>query len=80
MYEAKITSKGQITIPIEIRRFLNLKTGDKMSFEINEHGVYLDKSTKPLTIQERFENYDYNQHPDAMKEVDTGSITGEEEI
>ncbi|MCD8107487.1 MAG: AbrB/MazE/SpoVT family DNA-binding domain-containing protein [Oscillospiraceae bacterium] len=29
---AKITSKGQITIPIEIRRFLGVKDGDKVMF------------------------------------------------
>jgi len=29
---AKITSKGQITIPVEIRRKLNLKEGDKVVF------------------------------------------------
>lgn len=29
---SRITSKGQITIPIEIRKKLNLKTGDKVVF------------------------------------------------
>ncbi len=29
---AKISSKGQITIPIEIRKKLNLKEGDKVLF------------------------------------------------
>ncbi|MBR5508946.1 MAG: AbrB/MazE/SpoVT family DNA-binding domain-containing protein, partial [Lachnospiraceae bacterium] len=29
---AKVTSKGQITIPIEIRRKLGLKEGDKVLF------------------------------------------------
>lgn len=29
---AKITSKGQITIPIKIRKMLNLKEGDKVIF------------------------------------------------
>ncbi|MGN0720695.1 MAG: AbrB/MazE/SpoVT family DNA-binding domain-containing protein [Anaerovoracaceae bacterium] len=29
---AKLTSKGQITIPIEIRRKLGVKTGDKVLF------------------------------------------------
>lgn len=29
---AKITSKGQITIPVEIRKKLNLKDGDKVVF------------------------------------------------
>ena len=29
---SRVTSKGQITIPIEIRKKLNLKTGDKVVF------------------------------------------------
>jgi AbrB family looped-hinge helix DNA binding protein len=29
---AKVTSKGQITIPVEIRRRLGVKTGDKILF------------------------------------------------
>jgi len=32
MQLAKITSKGQITIPIEIRRKLGVKDGDKVLF------------------------------------------------
>lgn len=30
MYTAKITSKGQITLPVEVRRKLNLKEGDRI--------------------------------------------------
>ncbi len=38
---AKITSKGQITIPVEIRRRLGVKEGDKILF-IEEAGkVYI---------------------------------------
>jgi len=32
---ATITSKGQITIPLGIRRHLGLKTGDKLEFDEN---------------------------------------------
>ena len=32
MPTAKITSKGQITIPIEVRRKLGLKAGDQINF------------------------------------------------
>ena len=37
---AKITSKGQITLPIAIRRILNLKDGDKVAF-IEKNGQYI---------------------------------------
>lgn len=57
MITAKLTSKGQVTIPIEIRRLLNVQNSDQISFTINEHGIIIDKSVRPLTIQERFANY-----------------------
>ena len=33
--EAKVTSKGQITVPREVRRALGVKPGDKIIFEQN---------------------------------------------
>jgi len=42
---AKITSKGQITIPIDIRRKLGVKEGDKVLF-IEENGkIYILNSS-----------------------------------
>ena len=35
---ARVTSAGQITVPIEIRRLLNLKAGDKILFTQNDNG------------------------------------------
>lgn len=35
---AKISSNGQITVPIEIRRLLGLKSGDKILFFQNNNG------------------------------------------
>ncbi|WP_308751950.1 AbrB/MazE/SpoVT family DNA-binding domain-containing protein [uncultured Anaerotruncus sp.] len=43
---AKITAKGQITIPIGIRRKLGVKEGDKILF-IEENGkIYLSNASK----------------------------------
>jgi antitoxin PrlF len=36
---AKITSKGQITIPAETRRALGVKPGDKLAFQSTPHGI-----------------------------------------
>jgi AbrB family looped-hinge helix DNA binding protein len=36
---AKITSKGQITIPINIRKSLGVGPGDHLRFERNEGGI-----------------------------------------
>lgn len=35
---AKITSKGQITVPREVRRALGVKEGDKLVFEKTDAG------------------------------------------
>ena len=48
---AKITSKGQITIPIEIRKRLNLREGDKVVFITDGDKVIIENSTK-LAIKE----------------------------
>jgi len=34
---AKITSKGQVTIPSEVRKALNLSTGDQILFEVKDN-------------------------------------------
>ena len=39
--EAKVTSKGQITIPIEIRRILSLNQGDFIEFIYDSGRVLL---------------------------------------
>ena len=35
---AKMSSNGQITVPLEIRRELKIKTGDKIIFMRNKQG------------------------------------------
>lgn len=39
MPSAKITSKGQITVPLEVRRRLGLRPGDRLSFVFTETGA-----------------------------------------
>lgn len=38
---AKVTSKGQITVPVEIRRSLGIKPGDHLRFEHRKNGISL---------------------------------------
>lgn len=48
---AKITTKGQITIPIHIRKKLNLKDGDKVIF-LEENGrIVMENSTKIALLE-----------------------------
>lgn len=37
--QAKLTSKGQITIPRDIRRRLGVRAGDKLEFADNGNGI-----------------------------------------
>jgi AbrB family looped-hinge helix DNA binding protein len=36
---AKVTSKGQITVPVEIRKSLGIKPGDHLRFERQKGGI-----------------------------------------
>ena len=51
--EAKITSKGQITVPREVRHALGVKPGDKIVFEQNGKDV----SVRPLRSKSVFAKY-----------------------
>ena len=37
-FEAKITSKGQVTLPVRLREKLNLKNGDTIEFYLDHEG------------------------------------------
>jgi len=54
---AKITSKGQITLPISIRRELKLKDGDKIAF-IEKDGNYFIVNPVSLAIDRAREAFD----------------------
>lgn len=50
MASAKMTTKGRITIPIEIRKILGLKAGSRLEFIDNGKGQYVIVSaTIPVT-------------------------------
>ena len=51
--ESKITSKGQITVPIEVRRILGVRPGDRLRFESDNNGVHI----RPVRSQSVFEKY-----------------------
>jgi AbrB family looped-hinge helix DNA binding protein len=67
MATAAVTSKGQITIPAEVRKKLGLKAGDRVRFIEGENGEFIMKpktgsimdlkgfihwTGKPVTIEE----------------------------
>jgi antitoxin PrlF len=50
---ATITSKGQITIPLEVRKMLGVHAGDKLLFENDETGIRV----RPVRTQSTFSKY-----------------------
>ena len=46
MERAKVTSKGQITIPLMIRNKLQLKAGDKVFFEESRGRIYITNASQ----------------------------------
>ena len=67
MSTATLTSKGQVTIPVEVRQRMGLDTGDRIEFVLLENGEYaikpaiddvrslkglLRKPSKPVAIED----------------------------
>jgi antitoxin PrlF len=48
---AKITSKGQTTVPREIREALGVGPGDFISWEVAEDGVVRVRAARPLDLE-----------------------------
>jgi AbrB family looped-hinge helix DNA binding protein len=51
--QAKLTSKGQITVPREVRHLLGIRAGDRLLFESDEKGVRV----RPVRTRSRFSKY-----------------------
>ncbi len=69
MYTAKVTSKGQITLPVEVRRKLNLKEGDRIVIMESDKGfVFLNAETVAARNQIAWETV-RAEFKDAAKEV-----------
>lgn len=44
---AKVTSKGQVTIPIKVRKALDIETGDDLVFEMTPEGARVRVRKRP---------------------------------
>jgi len=51
--QAKLTSKGQITVPREVRRLLGVRAGDRLLFESDGKGVRV----RPVRSKSAFSKY-----------------------
>lgn len=46
-----LTSKGQATVPLRVRRRLGLEPGDSVIFEESEAGTVLIRKAEPLDLE-----------------------------
>ena len=49
---ARVSANGQITVPVEIRRILKLKEGDKVLFVQKDSGEVVVNNSSLLALQE----------------------------
>lgn len=47
---AKLSSKGQITIPIEVRKSLHLTAGDTLLWDIQRDGQIVVRKVEPIDV------------------------------
>lgn len=74
---AKITSKGQITLPVSIRRALKLKDGDKVAF-VEQNGQYVLANPATLAIQQLQDAFDgFAQENGLETEADVAALVKE---
>ena len=51
MSKARISSKGQLTIPADVRRALGLERGDTVSFELQDAGALIRPARAPASLR-----------------------------
>jgi AbrB family looped-hinge helix DNA binding protein len=67
--ESKITSKGQTTIPLEVRDYLHLGVGDRIRYEFeNGKVVIVPKNRSALELAGIL--YDPNRRPVSVEEME----------
>ena len=55
--ESKIDDKGRVCIPNEIRKLLNLKSGEKILFQVQDDKIILRKSTSMEEFIKKSEDF-----------------------
>lgn len=48
MSKARLSSKNQLTVPIDVRRMLGLEQGDTVIFEPTERGVLMRNASREI--------------------------------
>jgi antitoxin PrlF len=68
-----VTQKGQITIPVEVREYLQVQPNDKVAFEIRDGEVVLEK-TKILSLDDVFGAVTPRNRPEDFKKLRDNAI------
>ncbi len=70
-HTAKVSGGGRVTIPIEVRRFLGLKTGDKVSFVLTDDDT-VEPRLPRFTLESVFGSIEAlpNESPDLDREIE----------
>jgi len=66
--EARVTAKGQITLPKALRDAMHLKIGDKVLFELLEDGTYVIKP-RATDVQSLKGCVNYQGPPKTVEEI-----------
>lgn len=71
----KLTRKGQVTIPQQIRLFLGARAGDEIVFELDEEKVLLKK--RPASVKNFKKYIGFLSHLDGTRPEDViGDLRG----
>ena len=71
MYSAKVTGKGQITIPVEMRNALKIKPGTRIDFYEGEGGEFIlrAKTGSIMDMRGCLAGYDLPKTDEEMNEL-----------
>ncbi|MEA5076880.1 MAG: AbrB/MazE/SpoVT family DNA-binding domain-containing protein [Coriobacteriia bacterium] len=70
MPNAKITSKGQVTIPVAVREALGLKQGDMLAFEVQAEYVVVRRELTAAEVAAQLDAEGGWRLPEGMTEDD----------
>lgn len=67
---AKLTSKGQITLPVSLRNAWNLKPGDQLAFDIQDGATATVAPLRRRSILENIEHLTIKTGPLSQQDID----------
>lgn len=77
VYKTRLRSKGQVTVPAEVRGLLNLQEGDDIVFFVNEQGrVFVQRLQTIHPEQEWFWTERWQKmEQEAQADIDAGRVS-----